>query len=152
MGDRLRLVVIDSDAVTDCIEVIVRASAYLTAFYQTLDQQLLIHQQVDHDGLHVVFLEQLIQGLSLGDRTGVTVEDRTLAIGRKTGDIVLDNTEHHLVRHKVTLRDDRIDLFAQLTACSNLGAQHIARREMLYTVFLRYKCGLCALSATRGSA
>ena len=91
MGDRLRLVVIDSDAVTDCIEVIVRASAYLTAFYQTLDQQLLIHQQVDHDGLHVVFLEQFIQGLSLGDRTGITVEDRTLAIGRKTGDIVLDN-------------------------------------------------------------
>ena len=99
MSDRFRLLVIDGDTVTDRVEVIVCATADFSAFDEALDQQLLVHQQVDHDGIHVVFLEQLRQRLRLCYRTGLTVEDRSLAAFRKVGDVVLDHTVHHVVGH-----------------------------------------------------
>ena len=102
MSDGLRLLVIHSYTVANGVEVVVLATTDLTTLYQALNQQLLIYQQVDHDSRLVVFLQQLGQSLSLRYRTGITVEDGSLAILRQVGDIVLNDAIHHVVRHQIT--------------------------------------------------
>ena len=57
MRDGFGLLMVDSDTMTNGVEVIICTTAGLTAFDKTLDQQLLIYHEVDHDGIHVVFLQ-----------------------------------------------------------------------------------------------
>ena len=151
MGNRLRLVVVHGDAVTDGVEVVIGTSAYFTALNETLDKQLFVHQQVNHRSLHVVFLEQLRQRLCLRHGTGITIEDGTLAVLGQISDIVLNDAVHDVVRNEVSFGNQSVYLFAQFTAGSNLCAEHIACRNMLQAVKLYNKLRLRTFTATRST-
>ena len=49
MRDRFGLVVIDGNAVTDRIEVVIGTAAHFATLDEALYKELFVHQQVDHD-------------------------------------------------------------------------------------------------------
>ena len=72
---------VDDKALLNGFLVVIGTSTLLSAQYQALHQLLLRYVELQH-GCHLVaaLAEHLLQGLSLRDGTGETVEDDTLVL------------------------------------------------------------------------
>ena len=99
----LCLTMINFEAFLDGLFVVVGASAGLAAVDKAGDNLLLIYNHIQHHCLHLILLQQRRQRLCLLYGAGKTIEDNALAVGGQRGDEVLDQGNHLLIGHEITL-------------------------------------------------
>ena len=118
---------IDYETLLDSLLVIIGTTTLLTTKNQALHQFLLGHIKFDHRShLVATFVEHLLQGLSLWDRTGEAVEDHTLMV---TEGVIYTgkDADHQVVGDQLTVVDITGCGLTQFRALLNLTTKHVTR-------------------------
>ena len=128
---------------------IVGTSRNLSALQQTFYQDLVLDLERQHrTDLHAFFLQEDIQRLPLGLRTGKSVEDKSLGL-RILFHHILEHGDGYLVRHQMPLLDVGLGQFAQLRPVLDVLAEHIAGGDVHQSVFLFQELCLSPFSRPR---
>lgn len=150
--ERGGLLIVDFEAVFDCLWVVVAASALGTALYEAVDKFVVVdfesHDCVDFrsaTGKHI------IESLCLLNGAGESIEDHAGGRLRVIVECVVEDVNHKIVGDQLAAGDVFVGHTAELGVARYVVAEQLAGGYMVKSIFVDHSCALSAL-ATSGSA
>ena len=127
LDERSGLVVINVETLLDCLCVVVRATALLTALHETSHQLVLRHVKLNH-GSHLVsaLCEHFLQSLSLRDSAWEAVEDYALVLLAEAIIHTCEDVDHQLVGDELSVVNEALGSLAKFCSVLNLTTENVA--------------------------
>ena len=132
---RSRLIMIYRKAFFNGFGIVIRASALLTAPYQTLHQFLFGDVKFNHCRYFVSALSQhLLQSFGLRNGTWEAIEDNALVFFAEAIINTGKDINHQLVRNQLAVINISLGSLAKFCPFPDLITKHITRRNVLETI------------------